>query len=68
MSKKESMVISNIISHDNVVELLRITMLVYNYGNVFTVEDENETIESFVNKIIKNETMDKIGLSHTHIH
>lgn len=64
MSKKESMIISNIISHDNVVELLRITMLVYNYGNVFTVEDENETIESFVNKIIKNETMDKIGLSH----
>lgn len=64
MSKKESMIISNIIPHDNVVELLRITMLVYNYGNVFTVEDENETIESFVNKIIKNETMDKIGLSH----
>ena len=63
MSKKESMIISNIIPHDNVVELLRITMLVYNYGNIFTVEDENETIETFVNKIIKNDTMDKIGLS-----
>ena len=54
MSKKESMIISDIIPHDYVVDLLRITMLVYNYGNIFTLEDENETVETFVNKIIKN--------------
>ena len=54
MSKNESMIASNIISHDNVVELLRITILVYNYGKTFTIEDENETIETFVNKLIKN--------------
>jgi len=65
MSKNESMIASNIISHDNVVELLRITILVYNYGKTFTIEDENETIETFVNKLIKNGTTDKIGLSDT---
>lgn len=63
MSKKESMIISDIIPHDYVVNLLRITMLVYNYGNTFTTECENETVETFVNKIIKNDTIDTIGLS-----
>ena len=65
MSKSESIVISDIIPHDDVVELLRITILVYNYGKTFTIEDENETIETFVNKLSKNGTADKIGLSDT---
>lgn len=65
MSKSESIVIPDIIPHDDVVELLRITILVYNYGKTFTIEDENETIETFVNKLSKNGTADKIGLSDT---
>lgn len=57
--------ISNIIPHTDVVELLRITMLVYNYGKTFTVDEQNETIESFVNKITNKGLIDTLGLSDT---
>ena len=63
MSTEDSPITSNIIPYTDVVELLRITMLVYNYGKTFTVDDENETVETFVNKITTNGTMDTIGLS-----
>ena len=39
------------ISHKTVVNLLRITMLVYNYGEMFHVENSDETIEAFVTKL-----------------
>jgi predicted lipase len=39
------------ISHKTVVDLLRITMLVYNYGEMFQVENSDETIEAFVTKL-----------------
>ena len=45
------------IPHADMLDLLRITMLVYNYGKTFTVEDQNETVESFVNKIKDNGTI-----------
>jgi hypothetical protein len=51
------------IPHADVVDLLRITMLVYNYGKTFTVEDKNETVESFVNKMTDNGTINRLGLS-----
>jgi predicted lipase len=51
------------IPHADMLDLLRITMLVYNYGKTFTVEDRDETVESFVNKIKGNGTIDKLELS-----
>lgn len=65
MSTEESPILSNLIPHADVVELLRITMLVYNYGKTFTVDDKNETIESFVNKVKEKGVIDTLGLSET---
>jgi predicted lipase len=52
-----------LIPHDTVVDLLRITMLVYNYGKSFTVDNENETVESFVNKMTKDGSIETVGLT-----
>ena len=40
------------IDHDTVANLLRITMLVYNYGNSIIVDSKDETIEHFVNNAL----------------
>jgi len=63
MSTELTPIVSNIIPHSDVLDLLRITMLVYNYGKTFTVEDENETVETFVSKIKANGQLDSLGLS-----
>jgi hypothetical protein len=63
MSTELTSIVSNIIPHCDVLDLLRITMLVYNYGKTFTVEDENETVETFVSKIKANGKLDSLGLS-----
>lgn len=38
------------ISHEKVLDLLRITLLVYNYGEEFKVINKDETIEQFINR------------------
>ena len=63
MSTELTPIVSNIIPHSDVLDLLRITMLVYNYGKTFTPEDENETVETFVSKIKANGKLDSLGLS-----
>jgi hypothetical protein len=40
------------ISHKIVVDLLRITMLVYDYGDKFSLDNSNQTIEEFMNNPI----------------
>ena len=45
---------NEIISHNIIIELLRITILVYNYGNDFQLENSEQTIEEFICKINTN--------------
>jgi predicted lipase len=49
-----------IISHQEVVDLLRLTMLVYNYGKDFTI-DEDQDLEGFLSSIKKGENEDKLA-------
>ena len=41
------------ISYNTVINLLTITILIYNYGKTFLTKNNNQTIEDFVNKIME---------------
>ena len=41
---------STVIPHDNICDLAKLTMLVYDYGKKFRI-DNKTTIEEFVNKL-----------------
>ncbi len=51
------------IAHKTVVDLLRITMLVYNYGEMFKVDNSDETVETFVTKL--SDDVNDLKLSET---
>ena len=51
------------IDHCTVANLLRITMLVYNYGNSIIVDSKDETIETFVNNASVNKLIDSLQIS-----
>ena len=51
------------IDHCTVANLLRITMLVYNYGNSIIVDSKDETIEHFVNNALINNQFDSLQIS-----
>jgi len=53
----------SMIEHDTVVDLLRITMLVYNYGKNIVMEDEDQTVETFVSKIRAAGTLEGLDVS-----
>ena len=39
------------ISHDTMLDLLRATLLVYNYGENFQMENKEETVEELVSEL-----------------
>ena len=39
------------ISHHTMMDLLRATLLVYNYGENFELENKEETVEEFVSEL-----------------
>lgn len=53
----------SMIQHNTVVDLLRITMLVYNYGKNIVMEDENQTVETFVGKMREAGTLETMKVS-----
>ena len=50
------------ISHHTMLDLLRATLLVYNYGKNFKVQNKDETVEEFVSEL-KEEHTHLSGLS-----
>ena len=50
------------ISHHTMLDLLRVTLLVYNYGKHFTVKNMDETIEEFVSELKEENKLDKLNL------
>ena len=52
------------VTHDLALDLLRITMLVYNYDKNLTIE-ENTTIESFVSGIQSGGGIDSLDINDT---
>lgn len=65
MSEYSANPILNAISHFTVVDMLRITMLVYNYGKDITLNDENVTVETFVDTLKSSGDFDKLNLNET---
>jgi predicted lipase len=51
---------TDFISHNDALDMLRATMLVYAYGKKFKVDDENETAEKFVSEM-KGHEMDSLN-------
>jgi hypothetical protein len=56
------------ISHHIMMDLLRVTMLVYNYGDSFQVTDNNKDIETFVSSMKAKGEFDKIKMDDTRKH
>jgi len=56
------------ISHHTMMDLLRVTLLVYNYGNSFQVTDNDENIETFISSLKAKGDFDKIKLDETRKH
>ena len=56
------------ISHHIMMDLLRVTLLVYNYGDSFQVKDNDENIETFVSSLKAKGEFDKIKMDETRKH
>ena len=56
------------ISHHIMMDLLRVTLLVYNYGDKFQVTDNDEDIETFVSSMKTKGEFDKIEIDQTRKH
>ena len=50
------------IPYNTIINLLTITILIYNYGKTFLTENNNQTIEDFVNKIIEKNIINTLKL------
>jgi len=61
---RSNSIFDSIISHRAVLVLLQSTLLIYNYGKSFTINDPDETIETFVNKAIEDGSIHKLGLNN----
>jgi len=53
----------NMIQHNTVVDLLRITILIYNYGA--DIKESSDTIETFVNKLADPTISENININET---
>jgi hypothetical protein len=62
-STRSNSIFESIISHRAVLILLQSTLLIYNYGKSFTIDNPDETIETFVNKAIEDGSFHKFGLN-----
>lgn len=51
------------IEHDIVVDLIRITMLVYNYGKNLIMDNAEDTVETFVNKLTSDGELKTLEMS-----
>ena len=50
------------ISHHVMLDLLRATLLVYNYGKNFSVKNKEENIETFVSELKESGELDKLNI------
>ena len=55
----------NQLSYATAVDLLRITLLVYNYGKEFSLVKNDDTVESFVDGLKKNGNFEQLHLNET---
>ena len=53
------------ISHHTMLDLLRATLLVYNYGKNFKVENKEETVEEFVSELKEENKLEDIDMDST---
>ena len=51
------------ISHHTMLDLLRATLLVYNYGKNFKVQNKDETIEEFVSELKEEHELEKLEMN-----
>jgi|TARA_B110000093_G_C12972399_1_gene413582 triacylglycerol lipase len=49
--------------HSDIVDLLRLTLLIYNYDKEFKLEDDNNDIEGFISKMVKNDEFDNLQIN-----
>jgi hypothetical protein len=59
----ESNVKVTTISHHTMLDLLRATLLVYNYGKNFKVNNTDETVEEFVSELKEEHELEKIEMN-----
>lgn len=55
----------NQLSYTTAVDLLRITLLVYNYGKEFSLEKKDDTVEAFVDGLKKKGLFEQLQLNET---
>lgn len=55
----------NQLAYTTAVDLLRITLLVYNYGKEFSLTKSNDSVEEFVDSLKKNGTFEQLHLNET---
>jgi len=65
MSEFSNSEVLNSISYASVMDMLRVTMLVYNYGKDISLTDDNMTVETFVDKMKQSGGFDKLNLNET---
>ena len=65
LRNRSNSIFDTVIPHRAVLILLQSTLLIYDYGKSFTINDPNETIETFVNKSIEDGSIHTLGLSDT---
>jgi len=51
------------ISHHTMLDLLRVTYLVYDYGKNFKIKNKQDTIETFVSELQENHELENLKLS-----
>ena len=49
----------SLVSHDVTMDLIRLTMLIYNYGKDFTFESYDVDFKGFIKRIIKTNIWSK---------
>ena len=55
----------NELSYATAIDLLRITLLVYNYGKEFSLVKNDDTVEAFVDSLKKNGKFEQLSLNET---
>ena len=63
IEKKETSITA--ISHDIMLDLLRVTLLVYNYGKNFKIQNKENTVETFVSELKEKGEFDSIDMDST---
>src|SRR5210317_2196900 len=56
------------ISHHTMLDLLRATLLVYNYGKNFKIQNKDETVEEFVTELKEEHKLEKLEMNSVKKH